>query len=207
MQQTTTHPDHTTRQDHTADPVPGSGRTRRPVRAIGAFAAVGALVFAGGQLTSATASDAPSGPVAAVQAAAAGQPSAFVPIASYRAYDSRLDADESGKIFVQEQRFVDVAVDLDGVERIPDEATAVSFNVTVTETEGAGFVQVSPPGNEFGDTSTVNWTGPAQTVANGGDALMYEGPIFENNVVFHVDGDGAGAHVIIDITGYYVPLP
>jgi len=180
-------------------------RARRPGRAIGAIAAAGALVFAGGQLTAAFG----SGPAPeATSAAAAGQPSAFVPISSYRAYDSRIDPDESGKIFLQEQRFVDVAIDLDGVEQIPDEATAVSFNLTVTETESAGFVQISPPNTELGETSTVNWTAAGQTVANSGDALMYEGPTFDNNIVFHLDGaGGAGAHVIIDITGYYVPLP
>ena len=118
-----------------------------------------------------------------------------------------LDPEESGKIFLGEQRLVDVALDLDGNERIPDEATAVAFNVTVTQTEGAGYVQISPPGTAFGETSTINWTGPDQTVANGGNVLLYEGDFFENNLVFHLGGSGgAGTHVIIDITGYYVTI-
>lgn len=66
----------------------------------------------------------------------------------------------------------------------------------MTETESAGFVQIS-----------LNWTGPDQTVANGGNVLLYDGNAFENNLVFHLDGaGGAGAHVVIDITGYYIPL-
>jgi hypothetical protein len=177
-----------------------------PIRLIGTGLAIGALSLGAGHLAPAfSASAAPEAVPEQVEATAPA--SAFVPLSGYRSYDSRIDADESGKIYLQEQRFVDVAVDLDGEEQIPDEATAVTFNVTVTETESAGFVQVSPPGNEFGETSTVNWTGDGQTVANGGHALMYEGPTFENNIVFHVDGaGGAGAHVIIDVTGYFVPI-
>lgn len=179
-------------------------------RVIATSAAIGALALGGGYLSSAISASAASAPAAIpmpAQAAVAAAPSAFVPISGYRSYDSRVNPDESGPIYLQEQRFVDVALDLEGNERIPDEATAVSFNVTVTETESAGFVQISAPGSQFGDTSTVNWTASGQTVANAGDALMYEGDIFDNNIVFHVDGaGGAGAHVIIDITGYYVPI-
>ncbi len=181
-----------------------------PTRLIGAGVLTGALALGAGQLSPAfNASAAPDPTVdpSPTQAAPPGEPSAFVAVPGYRAYDSRIDPDETGKIYLQEQRFVDVAGDLTGDEQIPDEATAVTFNITVTETESAGFVQISPPGNTFGETSTVNWTGDGQTVANGGHALMYEGPSFENNIVFHVDGaGGAGAHVIIDITGYYVPI-
>lgn len=181
-----------------------------PTRLIGASAVVGALALGVGQLTpafDASAAPGPSVDPAPTQATASGDPSAFVAVPGYRAYDSRVDPDESGKIYLQEQRFVDVAVDLAGEEQIPDDATAVTFNITVTETESAGFVQISPPGNTLGETSTVNWTTDGQTVANGGHALMYEGPTFENNIVFHVDGaGGAGAHVIIDITGYHVPI-
>ena len=183
--------------------------SQRTTRTIGKATVIGTLAVVGGYLTSTLTASATDGtaavaPAAAAQAAPA---SGFVPISSYRSYDSRVDPDESGKIFLEEQRFVDVALDLDGDERIPDAATAVAFNVTVTQTEGEGYVQISPPGTAFGDTSTVNWTGPDQTVANGGSVLLYEGDTFENNLVFHLDGaGGAGAHVIIDVTGYYVPI-
>lgn len=181
-------------------------------RTVTTTALFGALALVGGAVTAtipASAADdrSPTVAPAAITAATAATASGFVPISSYRTYDSRVDPDESGKIFLQEQRFVDAALDLDGSERIPDDATAVSFNVTVTETESAGFVQISPPGTPFGETSTVNWTGPDQTVANGSNVLLYDGNTFENNLVFHLDGaGGAGAHVVIDITGYYIPL-
>lgn len=183
---------------------------RNTARVIATSTAVGALALGGGYLSSAFSASAASTPAstpAPAQAGVAAQPSGFVPIPGYRTYDSRVDPDESGKIYLQEQRFVDVAFDLDGNERIPDEATAVAFNITVTETESAGFVQVSAPGTTFGETSTVNWTAAGQTVANAGDALLFEGEIFDNNIVYHVDGaGGAGAHVVIDFTGYYVPI-
>ena len=182
---------------------------RRTTRTIGTATAIAAMAVVGGYVASTySASATDEAPTVAPAASAQPAPaSGFVPITGYRSYDSRVDPDESGKIFLQEQRFVDVALDLDGNERIPDEATAVAFNVTVTQTESAGYVQISPPGTAFGETSTVNWTGPDQTVANGGNVLLYEGEIFENNLVFHLGGaGGAGAHVIIDITGYYVPI-
>ena len=185
------------------------GFTHHTARLIGAGAAAGALLLGAGHLSPAfNASAAPDPAVAArLQVAASAPVNGFVPVAGYRSYDSRIDPDESGKIYLQEQRFVDAAVDLDHEEQIPDEATAVTFNVTVTETESAGFVQVSSPGNTFGETSTVNWTSDGQTVANGGHTSLYEGATYENHLVFHVGGaGGAGAHVIIDITGYYVPI-
>jgi hypothetical protein len=175
----------------------------------------------GGGYLATTITGASAGPMAAAptpaQVAPPSQVSGFVPIAGYRTYDSRTDPDESGKIYIKSDRFVDAAVDLDGVERIPDEATGVTFNITVTQTEGWGYVQlVAPgtvfneaPGTVFNETSTVNWTGDGQTIANSGSTLLSEGGLvaeLENNLIFHVDGTSGGAHVIIDITGYYVPI-
>lgn len=175
---------------------------------LGKVVTVGALAVAGGYaaatINGVAASTNGAAPVPA-QVDPSPVSNGFVPIASYRTFDSRLDPDESGKIFIKEQRFVDAALDLDGVERIPDQATAVTFNVTVTDTQGWGFVQIAAPGTGLGETSTVNWTGDGQTIANSGSTTLYLG-VFENNLLFHVDGASGGAHVIIDITGYYVPV-
>lgn len=189
-------------------------RTNRTSTRLGKAALVGTLAVGGGYLattiTEAAASPAatPAATPAPAQVAPPGEVSGFVPIPAYRTYDSRIDPDESGKIYLGSDRFVDAALDLDGAEQIPDEATAVTFNVTVTQTEGNGYLQISAAGNSFGETSTVNWRGDGHTIANSGSALLYTGAIFDNNLVFHLGGQGAGAaHVVIDITGYYVPIP
>ena len=55
----------------------------------------------------------------------------------------------------------------------------------------------------------MNWTGDGQTIANSGSTLLSEGGLvaeLENNFIIPVDGRSGGAHVIIDITGYYVPI-
>lgn len=184
----------------------------RTATSLGKLALVSAMAVGGGYLAT-TITAVSASPIAAAptpaQVAPPSQVSGFVPIAGYRTFDSRTDPDESGKIFIKSDRFVDAAVDLDGVERIPDEATAVTFNITVTQTEGWGYVQMAPSGTVFNETSTVNWTGDGQTIANSGSTLLSEGGLvaeLENNLIFHVDGTSGGAHVIIDITGYYIPI-
>lgn len=180
------------------------GRLRGTVTAIGtAIAVVTAAVTAVAVAPDGDAASVGASPEAPLPPAA----SVFVPISPYRTYDSRTDPDESGKIFLQEQRFVEADIDIDGTQRIPAEATAVTFNITVTETASAGFVQVFTANQGLGSTSTVNWTGEGQTDSNAGHIQLFEGTL-DNQFGFHVGGaGGAGTHVVIDITGYYVPAP
>ena len=139
-------------------------------------------------------------------------PSLFVPIEHFRAADSRTNGsklvvggDESETI-----RFIDLARrdgDEFGTRVIPAGTTAVSFNLTVAQTEGRGFVHMDSPVAERGESSTLNWTADGQTVTNSGvtivgttdaEAVLLAG-------VSIGGGDGAAAHIIIDVTGYYVP--
>lgn len=131
-------------------------------------------------------------------------PSLFVPIGQYRTYDSRLGIDRApDKIELKEQHDIEPAEDVDGVVRLPPEATAVSYNVTVADTERSGYIQISGAGTTFGSTSTLNWTEDGQVVANSGNVLIGEA---SQEFYMFLDGDSfAAAHVIIDITGYYVP--
>ena len=121
----------------------------RTATSLGKLALVSAMALGGGYLATTITAVSASPTVAAptpAEVAPPSQVSGFVPIAGYRTYDSRTDPGESGKIFIKSDRFVDAAVDLDGVERIPDQATGVTFNITVTQTEGWGYVQVAAPG-------------------------------------------------------------
>lgn len=203
-------PSHTSSGTPTGTSPRGPSRLGRAASRIGRFGLVGALVVAGGYVAGTiTTVGARNAAPAPAQVAAPQEVSGFVPIAAYRTYDSRVNPDISDKIYIKTDIFVDAALDLNGVEQIPDEATAVTFNITITQTEGWGYVQVVTPGTGLNETSTVNWSGADQTVANSGSALLTTGgllPELENNLVFHVDGSSGGTHVIIDITGYYVPI-
>ncbi len=139
----------------------------------------------------------------------------FVPIASYRTLDSRgpstekfvRSVDNSLNPGLPTAHFVQFEQGGDGTIQFPDEAVAVTYNVTVTETEGAGFVQIDGYGNASGTTSTVNWSGADQTVANSGVAILTDAFDDPGALGIWVGGaPDAKAHVVLDITGYYMPV-
>lgn len=139
-------------------------------------------------------------------------PSLFVPVEHFRAMDSR---DGDGKMVVggepdESVRFADLARRADdefSTRKIPAEAVAVSFNVTVSQTEGQGFLHVGSPVEDPGEASTLNWYGDDQIVANSGVTIV--GSTDADVVLFSrltVGGEpGAAAQVIVDVTGYYIP--
>lgn len=68
------------------------------------------------------------------------------------------------------------------------------LNVTVTETEGSGFFRLAAAFADPPTTSTVNWWGPGQTLANLAAVELGAGGGFV------VQGGGNGrAHLIIDV--------
>ena len=135
--------------------------------------------------------------------------SIFVPIDSYRAVDTRMGPDP-GRLEVSETLTVTADEDFEGNQVIPDEATAVTFNITAVNTRGTGFFQVTTARRELGNTSTVNWTSDGANVANSGVTAVFESqeinePL-ENTFAVFIDGvPSASAHLVVDITGYYVP--
>ena len=94
-----------------------------------------------------------------------------------------------------------IAVTVAGAYEDGDLASAVFANVTITETEGAGYLAVRgedlsgmrPPPS----TSNVNWSTSGQTLAN--LALTTVGG--EHAIEVHCLGAGR-THVIVDIQGY-----
>lgn len=175
---------------------------------------VGAVAAAG------TSSSPNVAPAAAPQVVAPGAESYFVPIAPYRTLDTREDGNpvdatdnEPDKIRVGDPSGenplpvpVQFSIDAEGAQ-IPDNATAVAYNVTVAQTEGIGYLQIDTWPGDPGQTSTVNWTTDGQIVANSGVALLgtaFDDPGFISAYVG--DAEGAAAHVIIDITGYFTPV-
>ncbi len=115
-----------------------------------------------------------------------------------RIYDSRIDNVPLGLAKLATGNTVIVTVS------VPDETrflTAAFLNVTITETEGAGFLRVSGTDSSgklpVPDTSNINWSQSGQTVAN--LALTTVGSEFGVDLF----AGGAGrTHVIVDVQGY-----
>lgn len=126
----------------------------------------------------------------------------FVPIDPFRTFDSR-------RIGVLPGGFVDrfsVLTDEYGRPRIPSNAVAVTYNLTVTDTTGAGYAAIYPVDIDWPGNSSINWTGPATTVANGGTVAIgdYLDVIGGVEVYIGPDLPSVSTHYLIDITGYYV---
>jgi len=83
---------------------------------------------------------------------------------------------------------------------VPADATAVAYNLTVAATVGAGWLGVVPAGATFGGTSSINWFGPGQTLANGGVVKLGG----DRQCDIWIGGRAASStQFIVDITGYY----
>ena len=118
-----------------------------------------------------------------------------------RAYDSRSTTD--GKLVADTARVIDLTSGLNGsngsVPAVPIGARAALITLTVTQTNGSGFLKAyssaltTPPA-----TSTINWTAPNSDIAT--------------STTVAVDGSGKiallaglnGTHVIVDVVGYYL---
>lgn len=76
---------------------------------------------------------------------------------------------------------------------------AVAANVTVTETEDAGYVEVYPAGTPRPATSTLNYDRPGRTVANLATTAVSERGI----TVFALDS----TELVVDVTGWFTGDP
>jgi hypothetical protein len=79
---------------------------------------------------------------------------------------------------------------------IPSLAAAVSLNVTVTNTQGSGFILIFPQGDAQPDVSTLNYVA-GQTIANA--AVVPLGTAGGITVIAGV----SGTDLILDTNGYY----
>ena len=119
-----------------------------------------------------------------------------------RVYDSRYNT-PTGKLVAGSNRTVSVTTGyapgtatVTANDVVPAGAKAVAYNVTVTDTSAAGYLQVAPGGTATVTGSSINWS-PGQSLANG--------------LVVGLDADrtiklfavGSSASVIVDIVGYY----
>ena len=79
---------------------------------------------------------------------------------------------------------------------VPDGATAVVLNVTVTRTGAPGYLTVYPDGTPLPTSSNLNWTA-GQTIPN-----LVTLPVVDGKIDFH-NVSTAGTDVIADVFGYY----
>mgnify|MGYP001165756614 CR=1 FL=1 len=122
----------------------------------------------------------------------------FNVVSPKRVYDSRSGV----AIAAGEERTVAVDRQLGtGAVVVPAGVRAVALNVTITGTGAAGFLSVRPALTAWDNTSTINWSGPNTTIANG----TTTGVSSDLKVVVRCgEGAGVATHFILDVLGYYL---
>lgn len=131
----------------------------------------------------------------------------YTAIDPVRVFDSRnAGFPNSGAFSPFEARVIPIADGRNGLtgavttpDAVPVGATAITYNVTIDGTTAAGFLSVVPGDVESTDTSTINWTGPAATIANGTQSRI--DPLRRLRLIA---GPFATFHAIVDVTGYYL---
>ncbi len=122
--------------------------------------------------------------------------SVYVPVTPTRALDTRVGNGLSGAFASNSSRVFGVA----GKGGVPSAAVGVTGNVTVVGPTSPGWVTVSPTPNDNPTTSTINFP-RADVRANGVNMRLEGGQL---SAVYRARG-GSTAHLIFDVTGYFLP--
>ena len=162
------------------------------------------LLVRGGAVAAGAIGATVAGVATAAPALAAGL--GYTPITPYRSFDSR---GESGKFPAGVYASLQIITDESGNPLVPATAEAVTFNLTITQTESAGYLGIVPggtPPEEF-KVSNINWVVPNLDLANGGTTrIAFDTESGPGSIVIYCDGAvGAQTHFIIDVTGYFAP--
>jgi hypothetical protein len=115
----------------------------------------------------------------------------LVLVAPFRLFDSR----ESGT-------GAKYTVGQDDAVTVPDLSTVhgVVLNVTITDTEGQGFVRVADKVVWPAPTSTINWFAAGQTIAN---LAIVRTVNAASKITFQLGGSTGGkVHIVLDVIGY-----
>jgi hypothetical protein len=123
----------------------------------------------------------------------------YVPLTPTRILDSR---DGTGGLSGPFSSHVARTFGVSGHGGVPSGATAVTGNLTVTQQSNLGFLFIGPVAVNNPTTSTLNFPlnddrANAVTVALGGGGTL--------SVTYAAPTPGPTAHVIFDVTGYFVP--
>lgn len=118
----------------------------------------------------------------------------FMDIQPKRVYDSRISG---GKLQPGQSRTININDEVRALNGGAAPSIAASLNVTVTGTKGAGYVSLAE--RRTTATSTVNWAGANQTIAN----AVISNVDSNGSVVITSAPGGTPADVVIDLMGYF----
>lgn len=104
-----------------------------------------------------------------------------------RTYDSRFDP--AGRLQAGQSRTT--------TSPLPAEAVAIVVNSTVTDTQGTGYLSVTPPASGVPTTSTINWFTSPTTRANG--SIIASDDTANRAYV----GGNYSTHYLYDLAGYF----
>jgi len=127
-----------------------------------------------------------------------------VPATPFRAYDSRWSggagalANANRIVSVRDARDPETGL-VTTANAVPAGASAVTFNLTIADTVGQGFLSVAPGTASSSGSSTINWSASGQILANASASNL---DTSRNVKVFA--GGGGSTQFVIDITGYYI---
>lgn len=191
---------------------PTSGHTPTPVRRrlrpiLGGLAAL-SMGFGTFVAANAASADGSAEPVQS-QSASAVVGATFVPIAPYRAFDSRslpICSGDTGPFGPNQSVVIDVGTDQNDPcnVKLPEGVVAVTYNITAVNTVDRGFLSVAPVGSPTGSTSAVNWTETGQIVPNGGVIGLGEAFELPPCCIIVEMGPNGSTNFFIDITGYFI---
>ncbi len=85
---------------------------------------------------------------------------------------------------------------------VDEDIVAILMNMTVTDTDGSGYLVVHPTGVPRPNTSIINWWGPGQIHANMVTSAV-AGTAFGVKSVDVFISANASCHLILDAYGYY----
>ncbi len=120
----------------------------------------------------------------------------FVAIDPVRVLDTRFNIGLNGKFNHAGPRAVQVA----GVLGIPDDAAAITGNLTVIQQSRAGFVSVTPQRTTSPSTSTINFPAGDTRANNLTIPLSPTGLAW----LVYIASTGHNTHLALDVTGYFV---
>jgi len=119
----------------------------------------------------------------------------FVPLpAQARKLDTRLAGPLTGKIETNQTKVLSLAPELP-----PGVGKVALLNLTITETEGSGFLALFPGGTDNPGTSSINWSSSGLSLANSAVVAVPAGA-----EVAILCGGGGRTHVVVDLVGYYL---
>jgi len=120
----------------------------------------------------------------------------FVPIDSLRVLDTRTGNGLSGQFTANTARSVAIA----GRFWIPDNAIAITANLTVVGQQDAGYLSVTPDPDNGPPTSALNFPLGDIRANNVTSPLADDGKL---SIVYKA-GAGKKTHVVLDVTGYFL---